>query len=129
MEKKPYTGPERRRFVRIEHSTPLAYKVCKKETISKLLEGYTANVSQLGLLCMIKDHVNVGDFLWLSFDIDTLHICQDVEKKCLIYQNGIIGQVVRVERGDESHFKVGVSFLTREEKKAYTGMGDINSEN
>ena len=32
-----------------------------------LLQGYTVNVSQAGLLCNIKERVNLEDILWLSF--------------------------------------------------------------
>ena len=112
----PYTGPERRQFVRLDYVTPLDYKVCKKETITKLLQGYTSNVSKTGLLCTIKQKVEPEDILWLVFDRDTLTICQDIEKSSLVYQNGIIGKVVRVTPKSTETFDVGIRFLTREEK-------------
>jgi hypothetical protein len=111
-----FHGHDRREFVRLEYSKPLAYKVCKAEIISKLFNGYTMNVSQTGLLCNIRDQVKVEDILWLSFDKSVLHICTDVEKNSLIYQNGIIGKVVRVENNPDGTFHVGVKFFTREEK-------------
>lgn len=111
-----YQGPERRQWVRLDYTTPLAYKVCRKETIAKLLQGYTADISQAGLLCNIKDIVNLDDILWLSFDRATLSICADLEKRTLIYQNGIIGKVVRRKHKDDGTCAVGVRFLTREEK-------------
>lgn len=112
-------GNERREFARIEYVTPLAYKICKRETIDKLLEGYTADVSQSGIFCRIKDDVQVDDILWLSFDKDTLDFCQDMEKRCFMYQGGIIGCVVRIEGLDDNGMhKVGLRFLTREEGHA-----------
>ena len=118
----PYTGQERRQFVRLDYLTPLDYKVCKKETITKLLQGYTSNVSKSGLLCTIKQKVETEDILWLAFDRDTLTICQDIEKSSLVYQNGIIGKVVRVESREDNTYGVGIKFITREEKdKADTG--------
>lgn len=111
-----YAGPERREFVRLDYASPLDYKVCKKETISKLLEGYTADVSAAGLLCNIKDKVEKEDILWLSFDRNTLNICEELEKRALIYQNGVIGKVARVEPKGEDNYDVGVRFITREEK-------------
>jgi hypothetical protein len=113
---KEYHGPERRQFVRLDYITPLAYKICDPKTIEKLLQGYTVNVSQAGVFCKIKEKVSCDDILWLSFDRTTLGICQEVEKRCLIYQNGIIGKVVRVEQKDENNFYVGIQFITREEK-------------
>jgi hypothetical protein len=114
--KKGYSGPERRQFLRLDYVTPLGCKVCKKKTISKLLKGYTSNVSETGMLCSIKEKVSKDDILWVSFDRGTLSICEEVEKKALIYQNGVIGKVVRIVRRNGGAFDVGVHFLTREEK-------------
>lgn len=111
-----YTGPERRKFVRLDYREPLQYKVCKPETVSKLLDGYTENVSQTGLLCKIKEQVFLDSILWLSFDISTLAICKEVESNSVIIQKGILGKVVRVNQRPDSFFDVGVCFITREEK-------------
>jgi len=111
-----YTGQERREFLRLEYTMPLAYKVCKQETISKLLEGYTVNVSEAGLLCNISDKVNLEDILWLSFDKGILIVCEEIESRSLIYQNGVIGKVVRIQENKNGTFAVGVKFITREEK-------------
>jgi len=106
----------RRAFSRIDYAAPLAYKVCNKETISKLLQGYTSNISEAGMLCNFREAVNPEDILWLSFDRGTLNICEELEKKALIYQNGIIGKVVRIEPKGYDNFDVGIKFITREEK-------------
>jgi hypothetical protein len=113
-----YSGSEKREFARLPFSKPLAYKVCKKETLSKLLEGYTVNVSTAGLLCTLKDKVNLEDILWLSFDKSILVICSEMEKKSLIYQNGVIGKVVRINQIENQDYDVGVKFITRVEKDA-----------
>jgi len=113
---KNYKGPERRKFVRLDYVSPLAYKVCRQETISKLLEGYTSDVSQSGVLCNIKEKVNKDDILWLSFDRDTLAICEALEKRSLIYQSGVVGKVARVEQKNNGEYSVGIQFITREEK-------------
>ena len=114
-----YTGPERREFVRLPYSTPLAYKVCKPETLSKMLGGYTVNVSQAGLLCSIKDEVKVDDIIWLSFDKSILIFCTEIERHSFIYQNGIIGKVVRVSRSESKMYDIGVKFITLEDKDSF----------
>lgn len=58
----------------------------------------------------------MGDILWLSFEHSTLTICQEIEKEVLIYQNGIISKVARVEHKHNGTYDVGVKFLTRKEK-------------
>lgn len=116
MTKTRYKGTERRKFVRLDFTVPLAYKVCKKKTISKLLQGYTSNISQAGLLCNIKDKVHKNDLLWLAFDRTTLAICEQLEKESFIYQNGIIGRVARIERKKNGTYDVGIQFITRKER-------------
>ncbi len=111
-----YLGDERRQFARLDYAVPLAYKVCREETISKILEGYTADISQAGLLCNLKENIGLNDLLWLSFDRSTLTVCEEMERRSLIYQNGIIGRVVRSESRSDGTFDVGIQFVTREEK-------------
>lgn len=111
-----YQGHERRQFVRLDYTTPLNYKVCKKKTVAKLLKGYIADISQAGIFCRIKEKVKKKDILWLSFDRPTLTICEDLERRSLIYQNGIIGKVVRIEPKSKNTYNVGLQFITREEK-------------
>ena len=113
--KKAYSGKERRAFVRLSYPGPLAFKVCKRETLSKLLEGYTSDISQSGLLCNIKDKVKKGDIIWLSFDRGTLNICEELERKAFIYQNGIIGRVARVGSKSDKTYDVGIRFISRQE--------------
>ncbi|MDP2905356.1 MAG: PilZ domain-containing protein [Candidatus Omnitrophota bacterium] len=110
-----YVGAERRQFIRLDFEAPLSFKVCKKETVTRLLSGYTSNVSETGLLCKITEKVNIDDILWLAFDRGTLSICSELEKNALIYQSGVIGKVVRIIPGDLGDFEVGISFVTREE--------------
>ncbi len=117
---------ERRQFIRVEYIAPFAYKICKEETILKLLKGYTSNISPAGLLCNIKDCVRKDDIIWLSFDKDTLSACTDMEKRSFIYQNGVIGKVVRVEESGSGTYNVGVQFVTREEKASSYIHSKIN---
>lgn len=111
-----YNSQERREFPRREYPAPLAFKVCNKITLSKLCAGYTVDVSQSGLLCNMREKVNQDDILWLSFDKETLDFCKDLEKRVLIYQNGIIANVTRVQAGETGNYNVGIRFITRQEK-------------
>jgi hypothetical protein len=110
-----YSGSEKREYARLPFSKPLAYKVCKQETLSMLLEGYTVNISPAGLLCNINDKVNLEDVLWLSFDKSILIICSEMERKSLIYQNGVIGKVMRIDTNENRTYDVGIKFITRVE--------------
>jgi len=133
--KNAYRGPERRRFVRLDYVTPLGFKVCNKKTISKLLQGYAANISPAGLLCNINQKVKRNDILWLSFDRGVLSVCESLEKRSLIYQNGVIGKVVRIVSKKNNTYDIGIQFITREEKnltniypKVYFLKGQVKPE-
>ncbi|MEW6008382.1 MAG: PilZ domain-containing protein [Candidatus Omnitrophota bacterium] len=119
MEQKNYSGIERRQFVRIDFSEPLQYKVCKAETITKLFDGYTQNISQSGLLCKLKEPIPIEAILWLSFDMNVLTICKEIESRSLIIQKGVLGKVVRVVERQDGCFDVGICFLTRDEKEDF----------
>ncbi len=110
-----YRDSERRRFVRLGRVTPIDYKICKEKAILKLLEGYTVNISQSGLFCNIREKVNKGDIVWLSFDRQTLHIYEEIEKRVLIHQNGVLGKVVRIEPKKHGSYGIGVQFIIRHE--------------
>jgi hypothetical protein len=113
-----YAQDERRSFVRLEYSVPLGFKICNKDTITKLCFGYSVNISQSGISCSIRQKVNPDDILWLSFDRATLDFCRELEKRALIYQNGIIGNVTRVQSEESGTYNIGIRFITIEEKNS-----------
>lgn len=114
MNRGKYKGKEKRQFIRLSYKTPLRYKVCKKDTIKKIMFGYTQNVSQSGLFCNIKEHVPLNSVLWLVLDMGALNICSEVERRSVILQHGILGRVVREHHKRDGSFDVGVRFLTRQ---------------
>ncbi|MFH1128662.1 MAG: PilZ domain-containing protein [Candidatus Omnitrophota bacterium] len=116
MIKNTYGGLERRKFVRLDYIAPLNYKICNEQTLSNLLQGYTINISQAGLLCKIKDKVKKNDILWFAFDRGFLSFCEELEKRSFIYQNGIIAKVARIESKSDGNYEIGVNFIVREEK-------------
>ena len=110
------TNLDRRAAVRITCQTPLTFKICKDETIAKIMQGYTQDISKDGLRCTIDHDVPVGCILWLNLDTDALTLCEELERKAVILQHGILGKVIWVERTKEDHYDIGLQFLTREEK-------------
>ncbi len=114
---KKYKSKERRRYRRFEFFNPLTYRVCKRKTVSKLLEGYASNISEVGICCNIKEKIKKGDTLWLSFDRQILDFCKELEKKSFIYQKGIIGKVIWIKQKRNKTYDVGICFFTREEKE------------
>ncbi len=94
------------------------YKVCKKSTISKMMKGYTHNISSAGLMCNLQDRVPKDSILWLQLDPGALNLCEEIERRSVIIQRGVLGKVVW-EKKEDNGYDIGVCFLTREEKKAH----------
>jgi c-di-GMP-binding flagellar brake protein YcgR len=112
-----YTDRERREFFRLNYSQPLQYRTAGpiKETAAS-----SRNISQTGILFRTETRPpEISSLLWLDLDIRTLKICQEIEGKALIFNNGLIGKVVRVEEDAEAanSFDVGVCFLRKDEAK------------
>ena len=84
------------------------------------MEGYTRDISKDGVRCMIPEKIPVGCTLWLQLDRDALMMCEEIEKRAVILQHGILGKVVWVEEQDKNQYEIGLQFLVREEKIGHT---------
>ncbi len=115
--KETYEGSERRNFLRLSYKAPLMFKICKKKTFSKLMQGYTHDISQAGLKCNLQTKVPLNAILWLRLDMGALSMCEEIERRCTIVQHGILGKVVWTKEKKNESYDVGVCFVTREEKK------------
>ncbi len=107
---------DRRAVIRISCQTPLAYKICKEETISKIMQGYTHDISRDGVRCTFNEKVPIGCTLWLQLDTDALAMCEEIEKNSVILQHGILGKAIWVDKGKDNTYEVGLRFITRQEK-------------
>lgn len=116
-EEKKIHSVERRAAVRVSCQTPLTYKICKEETISKIMQGYTQDISKDGLRCTISQEVPVGCTLWIQLDTDALTLCEELERNAVILQHGILGKVIWLEKERENNYEVGLQFVTRQEKQ------------
>ena len=107
---------ERREFFRLNFRTPLKYKAYSERPTS----GTSQNVSQSGILFQTEQAPKISSLVWLSLDMRTLKICQEIENRALILNNGLVGKVVRVEEDPHSNnaYDVGVCFLQKNEKEA-----------
>ncbi|MFC1593760.1 PilZ domain-containing protein [Candidatus Omnitrophota bacterium] len=116
MTKKKNSEKERREFIRLSYNRPIMYKVCKTSTISKLMKGYTHNISSAGLKCNLQERVPKNCILWLQLDHGALTLCEEIEKRSVIIQHGVLGKVVW-EKKEDNGYDIGICFLTREEKR------------
>lgn len=113
---KKFNGAERRKFIRLSYHKPLMYKLCKRATVTKILEGYARDISNSGLRCNLNEKVAKETVLWLKLDAGAIELCREIEKDSVIIQQGILGKVVWQKKLSQSSYDTGVRFLTREEK-------------
>ena len=120
-----YTDSERREFFRLNYKTPIRFKSYESKELQKTaklvgpLDGTTRNISQNGVLFQTEENPpQLSSIVWMNLDMRTLKICQEIEAKALIFNNGVLGKVVRVEEDSENNnaYDVGVCFLRKEQR-------------
>ena len=120
-----YADSERREFFRLNYKTPIQFKSYEGKELRKTaklvgpLDGTTRNISQNGVLFQTEENPpQLSSIVWMNLDMRTLKICQEIEAKALIFNNGVLGKVVRVEEDTENNnaYDVGVCFLRKEQR-------------
>ena len=107
---------ERREYFRLKFNTPLQFKAY--DTTSAI-PGSTRNISQSGILFQTEQAPpKLSSIVWMNLDMRTLKICQEIESKALIFNNGVLGKVVRVEEDADNNnaYDIGVIFLNKNDK-------------
>ena len=112
-----YKGNEKREFLRYDYSSPLSYKeidlFSDKNTISKLFEAVSKNLSVSGISFISQKAPNIAGVLLMNLDYGTAEVCREIEKRALIVDNKLIGKVVRIENREDGFFDVGVAFVKK----------------
>ena len=110
---------EKREFFRLNFTAPLQFKAFKPETDQA--EAQVKNISQSGVLFQTPQNPPaISSILWMNLDIRTLKICQEIESRALVFNNGVLGKVVRVEEDVRTGatYDIGVCFLTRDQQSS-----------
>ncbi len=105
---------ERREFFRVPYATSLKYKAYS----DKGANATAQNISQSGILFQTdQEPPKLSSIVWLNLDMRTLKICQEIETRALIFNNGILGKVVRVEEDTDTgkSYDIGVCFLRKDQ--------------
>ena len=111
---------ERRDFFRLKFNNPVQFKTYPSREGAQLAEnGTSKDISSAGILFQTQTRPpELSSILWLNLDYRMLKICQEIDHRALIFNEGILGRVVRVEEDleKENAYDVGVCFLTKEQK-------------
>ena len=118
---------EKREFFRLNFSGAFKFKSFQPESLET--QADTKNISQSGVLFQTKTNPPaISSILWMDLDVRTIKICQEIENRALVFSNGILGKVVRVEENPRSSnaYDVGVCFLTREQQNSSEVQAILN---
>lgn len=119
---------EKREFFRLNYASGMHFKMFQPENREAV--ATSKNISQSGVLFQTQaDPPPISTILWMDLDIRTLMICQEIESRALIFNNGILGKVVRVEENTRngSAYDVGVCFLTRDQQGSREVQAFLNN--
>ncbi len=111
-----YKGHDRRAFLRMNYEAPVEVKVLSN--VKDANPATSRNISQTGILFSSEHLVPLSSMVWLNLDINTLSICSEIEENSLIYKNGIVGKVVRVDEADDGNYDIGVCFVKKSAPEA-----------
>ena len=126
-----FSSQEKREFFRLDFEKGLKFTVVNSAKGQKAATGAslvaepalerakTKNISSSGILFQMNNKPpKLSSIVLMQLDIRTLKICQEIEKRALILEQGVVGRVVRVEESGNSknRYDVGVCFLTEKEK-------------
>ena len=111
---------ERRDFFRLKFNNPVQYKTYPvKDSSQSITPGVSKDVSSAGILFQTSSRPpELSSILWLNLDYRMLNICQEIDRRALIFNDGILGRVVRVEEDpeDANAYDIGVCFLTKDQQ-------------
>ena len=108
---------DKREFLRYRCDKPVNFKILfspkDKKAASKILNGISKNLSVSGILFASDTLPEISSIIALDLDYRTTVICQEIEEKVLIFDNKLIGKVVRIEESDDGTYNVGVAFIKK----------------
>lgn len=110
---------EKRDFLRVDHETPLNFKVLSGDKLAAKSDISSKNISASGLLFRTSSESSIpalSSIVWVELDQKMMNICAEIEHDLVIHKNGIFGRVVRIAEGEPGvSYDVGVCFLRRKD--------------
>ncbi|MDP8258478.1 MAG: hypothetical protein P9L90_03550 [Candidatus Aadella gelida] len=108
---------EKRDFLRVDHETPLNFKILTGEKLTSKTDITARNVSASGLLFRtMKDSSipAISDIIWVELDEKMVNICSEIEEELITHKGGVFGRVVRISEGEPGiSYDIGVCFLRK----------------
>ena len=107
---------EKREFFRVDFRYPVKFRQVR-ESKDQVRLATSSNISTSGILFRTRVLHLLSSIIWIDMDLRTLKICQEIEARALVHEEGLVGRVVRVEEDTEESqlYDVGVCFLRKNE--------------
>ena len=111
-QKQKHSPAERRQFTRYNERRPLKFRTVRDQELSL---GTTGNISRSGMLFTSTLVPKIASILWMDIDLTGVQIAQEIKDHALVFDQGFLGRVVRVEENsDKKTYSVGVCFITKD---------------
>jgi hypothetical protein len=106
-----------REFLRVDHETPLNFKVMSGEKFTARSDVFSRNISACGLLFRTTRDTSIpalSSIVWVELDSRMINVCSEIEEDLILHKNGIFGRVVRIAEGEPGiSYDIGVCFLRK----------------
>ena len=113
----PFSGEDKREFLRIDHEALIEFKMLKSGKLSSKKDSLTRNISASGLLFRVETETAIpalSAIIWIKLDEKMLNICAEIEEDLILFENGVFARVVRISEGQAGlSYDIGVSFLRK----------------
>jgi hypothetical protein len=110
---------EKREVLRVDHETPLNFKVLSGDKLAAKSDVSSRNISASGLLFRTSSESSIpalSSIVWVELDQKMMNICAEIEHDLVIHKNGVFGRVVRIAEGEPGvSYDVGICFLRRKD--------------
>jgi hypothetical protein len=110
---------DKREFLRVDHETPLNFKVMGTDKLLTKPDIESRNISASGLLFRTTRDSSIpalSSIVWIELDPKMMNICSEIEGDLIIHNNGVFGRVVRIAEGAPGEsYDVGVCFLRKKD--------------
>ncbi|MBU1083641.1 MAG: PilZ domain-containing protein [Candidatus Omnitrophota bacterium] len=110
---------EKRDFLRVDHETPLNFKILTGDKFTAKSDIMSRNISASGLLFRTSKDSSIpaiSNIIWVELDERMINICSEIEEDLVSKSGGVFGRVVRISEGEPGmSYDVGVCFLRKKD--------------
>lgn len=119
MNENTHEHEEKREFLRVEHETPIEFKILDGSALTSKKDTFSRNISASGILFRTTNEHSIpplSRIVWIKLDEKMINICSEIEHDLVIYEKGVFGRVVRIAEGEPGvSYDIGICFIRKKD--------------